>query len=208
MPLATILLALAAIGIAYAAERWALAVYALSFWYYLVYVLAFFWRQVTLDRFIRDSVLLKTLSLAALASVLWTTLPNPVSIIVMAAGFALSIAATRALGTERTYYGFETRRSGPKTDHVLPLFAHRPSDADRQRARFRRHPPGRHVPLGMVAARPPSRRTQPVDHSDGSLWCREPISRLVMLARRPHPRRSAAARRLLGGLALRSYRGR
>ncbi|MGI9486364.1 MAG: methyltransferase [Geminicoccaceae bacterium] len=126
MLLATTLFALAVLTLAYATERWALAVYALSFWYYLVYVLAFFWRRITLQRFIRDSVLLKTLSLAALASVLWTTLPNPVSIIVMVAGFALSIAATRALGTERTYYGFELAALAPKriTSFPYSLTAH------------------------------------------------------------------------------------
>ena len=44
----------------------------------------------------------------------------------MAAGFALSIAATRALGTERTYYGFELAALPPKriTSFPYSLTAH------------------------------------------------------------------------------------
>lgn len=112
--LVTTLLVLAVLAITSTAESFVLAIYALSFWYYLVYALAFFWRQITLERFIRDSMLLKILSLLVLTLVLWNTWPNPVSIIVMIAGFALSIAATRALGTERTYYGFELAALPPK----------------------------------------------------------------------------------------------
>lgn len=98
---------LAILGLAYGAERFALAVYALSLWHYLVYALAFLWRDIAHERFIRDSVLLKTVSLAALVAALWVTVPNIVSVIAMVAGFGLNIAAAQALGKERTYYGFE-----------------------------------------------------------------------------------------------------
>ena len=107
MPVLAAIFVLAVIAIAYLAGRWELAVYALSFWHYLVYALAFFWRQITLERFKRDSFLLRTLSLCALAFVLWTTLPNAVSVLVMLAGFVINVAAVRALGADRTYYGFE-----------------------------------------------------------------------------------------------------
>ncbi|MEM7045579.1 MAG: methyltransferase [Pseudomonadota bacterium] len=107
MPFTTAILAVAITALAWTAGRFDLAVYALSFWHYLVYALAFLWRRISLERFKRDSMILKTVSLAALAAVLWTTVPNVLSAIVMAAGFGLNIAAAQALGTDRTYYGYE-----------------------------------------------------------------------------------------------------
>lgn len=107
LPLVAAIFVLAVVVIAQSAERSAIAVYALSFWHYLVYALAFFWREVSVERFKQDAILLKTISLATLAFVLWATVPNLGSLIVMAIGFALNAAATRALGADRTYYGFE-----------------------------------------------------------------------------------------------------
>lgn len=113
-------------AIAHAAGRWDMAVYALSFWHYLAYALAFLYRRISLERFKRDSLLLKAISLAALAVVLWTTVPNLLAVIVMAAGFALNIAAARALGVDRTYYGFELAALAPKriTSFPYSLTAH------------------------------------------------------------------------------------
>ncbi|MGI9421289.1 MAG: methyltransferase [Geminicoccaceae bacterium] len=107
MPLLVAIFVLAIVAIAYASTRWELAVYALSFWHYLIYALAFLWRRITLERFKRDSFLLRTISLAALGFALWTTVPNTVSIVVILTGFALNVAAVWALGTDRTYYGYE-----------------------------------------------------------------------------------------------------
>ncbi|MEM8949849.1 MAG: methyltransferase [Pseudomonadota bacterium] len=104
---ATAIFVLAILGISSGAESFALAIYALSFWHYLVYALAFLWRDISHERFIRDSHLLKIIPLAALAAVLWTTVPSVLSAIAMAAGFGLNIAAAQALGKERTYYGYE-----------------------------------------------------------------------------------------------------
>ncbi|MDH3663588.1 MAG: hypothetical protein OEU92_26835, partial [Alphaproteobacteria bacterium] len=59
MPLLTTVFVLAVLAIA--EERWAMAVYGLSFWHYLIYALAFFWRKIPHERFIRDSLLLKTI---------------------------------------------------------------------------------------------------------------------------------------------------
>ncbi|WP_169054330.1 methyltransferase [Nitratireductor sp. XY-223] len=95
------------LGVAYASGRWDVAVYALSFWIYLVYVMAFFWRRIPQQRFIRDSILLKVISLLAFAFAFIQTHPSLLSLIVMATGFALNIMAARALGIERTYYGVE-----------------------------------------------------------------------------------------------------
>lgn len=105
--LLTSLFVIAVLIVAYAAERWALAVYALSFWHFLVYGLAFLWRKIEHQRFIQDGVLLKGLSLSAFALVLLVTVPTPLSAIVMAIGFIFITTSTRALGAERTYYGYE-----------------------------------------------------------------------------------------------------
>lgn len=117
---ATAVLALAVLGLAYGAERFAMAIYALSFWHYLVYALAFFWRRIEHERFIRDSLTLRTMSLIALAAVLVTTVPSVLSIVVMAAGFALNFAAVRALGKERTYYGYELAALPPERITAFP----------------------------------------------------------------------------------------
>ena len=66
--LLTVLFAFAVLGLSEAVGRWGLAVYALSFWHYPVYALAFFWRRIPLEAFKRDAVLLKAMSLMALAA--------------------------------------------------------------------------------------------------------------------------------------------
>jgi len=126
LPLLTALFVLIILAVTYAAERLELAVYALSFWHYLVYALAFLWRAIPHERFIRDSLLLKSLSLAAFVLVLWITVPNTLSLITMAAGFTLNISAARALGKERTYYGYELAALPPKriTSFPYSLTAH------------------------------------------------------------------------------------
>lgn len=120
MPVSTAIAVVAIVAIAATADRWEMAVYALSFWHYLVYALAFLYRRISLERFKRDSFLLKAVSLMALASVLWTTVPNLLSSIAVAVGFALNIAAARALGADRTYYGFELEALPPKRITAFP----------------------------------------------------------------------------------------
>jgi len=111
---------LAVLGLAYLSARFEIAVYALSFWHYLVYALAFSWRKISHERFMRDSYILKIISLGVLGSMLWVTTPNPIALIAMAAGFALNIAAAQALGAERTYYGFELAALPPKRITAFP----------------------------------------------------------------------------------------
>ncbi|MEM9441045.1 MAG: methyltransferase [Pseudomonadota bacterium] len=117
---------IAVLIIAYAADRWALAVYALSFWHFPVYILAFHCRTISHERFIQDAVALKTISLVVFALVLLSALPNALAIIVMALGFTFNISAARALGTERTYYGYELADLPPKrvTSFPYSLTAH------------------------------------------------------------------------------------
>lgn len=114
------LFVLAVLAVAYGAESLELAIYALSFWHYLVYALAIFWRKISHERFIRDGVLLKAVSLAAFVLVLWFTVPNIPSLIVMAIGFTFNISAARALGTSRTYYGYELGVLPPKRVTSFP----------------------------------------------------------------------------------------
>lgn len=120
-PLFGIVVVLAVAALSLAADRWDMAVYALSFWHYLVYGLAFFWRRIPHRQFIQDAMSLKTMSLVALAFVLWSTLPNLLSLTVMAIGFALNIVAARALGTDRTYYGFELADMPPERFTAFPF---------------------------------------------------------------------------------------
>ena len=108
------------LAIAYGAESVALSVYALSFWHYQVYALAFLWRKISHERFIRDSLTLKTISLVAFGVVLWMTAPNLLALIAMAVGFALNISATRALGAARTYYGYELAALPPERITSFP----------------------------------------------------------------------------------------
>lgn len=118
--LAAALFVVAVLVIAYLADSRGLAVYTLSFWHYLVYALAFLWRSITPERFQRDAVLLKTISLAALASTFLPTLPSLLAILVMAAGFALNNAAYRALGDARTFYGVELEALQPERVTAFP----------------------------------------------------------------------------------------
>ena len=106
-PLLTLLFVVLVLIIANNTDRWALAVYALSFWHFPVYALAILWRKIPQDRFIRDGVLVKGISLAAFGLVLWETVPSILSAMVMAIGFLFNFTAARALGTARTYYGYE-----------------------------------------------------------------------------------------------------
>jgi hypothetical protein len=98
----------------------ATAVYAVSFWLYAVYALAFLHRRVSLEAFQQDAYLTRTASLAAFA---WAYFSSPIdvlSLIVVSAGFALNIAAVKALGTDRTYYGVELAGLEPKRINAFP----------------------------------------------------------------------------------------
>ena len=56
------------------------------------------------------------MALAAFLAVYLSAGPSPLSLLVVAAGFALNVAAAKALGTDRTYYGFEL--AGMPAKHV------------------------------------------------------------------------------------------
>jgi hypothetical protein len=98
----------------------AAAVYAVSFWQYAVYALAFLHRRVSLEAFQHDAYLTRTASLVAFA---WVYLSSPIDVLSLAVvlvGFALNIAAVKALGTDRTYYGVELAALQPKRITAFP----------------------------------------------------------------------------------------
>ena len=104
MAAATVAAALAAAGMT---GRPAWAVYMLGLWHYAVYVLAFTHRAVPHRRFMQDALAAKTLAMLVFV---WTWLPagpHPLSVITVAAGFALNAWGAAVLGTKRTHYGHE-----------------------------------------------------------------------------------------------------
>jgi hypothetical protein len=110
----------AVIAVAYAGGSMALAIYALSFWHYYLYWLAYRFGAVPLAVFKRDAVLMKSVSLAALA-VAYLAMPlDLISLAVIAAGFLLNTAAAAALGSDRTYYGYELADLPPKRVTAFP----------------------------------------------------------------------------------------
>lgn len=84
-----------------------LAIYALSFWHYPLYWWAYRYAAVDPARFRRDAALTKAVALAAFAVAYLTTPWTWRSAAVMAAGFGLNTSAAAALGSARTYYGWE-----------------------------------------------------------------------------------------------------
>ena len=68
------------------------AVYLLSFWHYYLYWLAFSFAAILFDVFKRDAVAMKTVSVAALATVYLGAPLDPVSLIVIAGGVLLTPA--------------------------------------------------------------------------------------------------------------------
>lgn len=85
----------------------ALAVYSLSFWHYYLYWLAYVFRGVSLLDFKGDAVTMKTVSLAVLAIAYFAAPLELLSLAVVTCGFALNLLAAGALGSDRTYYGYE-----------------------------------------------------------------------------------------------------
>ena len=82
-------------------------VYALSFGHYFAYWLAYRHGAIDPAIFRRDSVLLKTLSLAVFGWAFFSAGADALALVVMATGFGLNMLAANALGAERTYYGVE-----------------------------------------------------------------------------------------------------
>ncbi len=100
--------------------NWALAVSALSFWHYYLYWLAYSFGAVAPGEFRRDAVTWKTVALVTLACVYFAAPLNLLSLSVVAAGFLLNSLAARALGADRTYYGYELSDLPPAKITAFP----------------------------------------------------------------------------------------
>jgi hypothetical protein len=96
------------------------AIYALSFWHYYLYWLAYRYGAIPLATFKRDAVTAKTVSLAALSLAYFATPLDLVSLVVVSTGFLLNIVAARALGSDRTYYGYEVAGLPPLRITAFP----------------------------------------------------------------------------------------
>ena len=85
----------------------AFAIYLVSFVYYGLYWYAFAWGVDSFRIFKRDALLLKAVSVAALAFVYLQAPPDFLSLGVIALGILLNARAASVLGIDRTYYGHE-----------------------------------------------------------------------------------------------------
>lgn len=85
----------------------AVALYLVSFVYYGLYWYALAWGVDSFRVFKRDAILLKALSVAALAFVYLQAPPDFLSLGAIALGIFLNVRAASVLGIDRTYYGHE-----------------------------------------------------------------------------------------------------
>ena len=85
----------------------AVAIYLVSFVYYGLYWYAFAWGVDSFDVFKRDAMLLKAVSVAALAFIYLQAPPDILSLGTIALGILLNARAAAVLGIDRTYYGQE-----------------------------------------------------------------------------------------------------
>jgi len=85
----------------------AVAVYLVSFVYYGFYWHAFAWGVDSFDVFKRDAMLLKALSVVALAFIYLQAPPDLLSLAVIGLGILLNARGAAVLGIDQTYYGHE-----------------------------------------------------------------------------------------------------
>jgi hypothetical protein len=120
LPVGVVFALMIVLGIGVLAGQWTVVFYSLSFWHYLIYVLAFVLRAVPLPVFERDAVLMKGVSLAVFAAVYLTVTPDLLSLLFVAIGLLFNLSAARALGTDRTYYGYELASLPPERITSFP----------------------------------------------------------------------------------------
>ncbi len=103
-----------------------LTVYLLSFWHYALYWQAFTFGTANFAAFKRNAVVLKTISVAALAAVYLQFPLDRASLAVIAGGILLNVRAAAVLGVDRTYYGHEITGLPPRRISAFPysLIAH------------------------------------------------------------------------------------
>lgn len=96
------------------------AIYLVSFLYYGLYWRAFAWGVRSFPSFKQGALLLKALSVAALALVYLDAPLDPLSLAVIAIGIALNARAAAVLGIDRTYYGVELADLPPMRASAFP----------------------------------------------------------------------------------------
>ncbi len=106
-PVSLALVLAVVVGIGMLGGRWLVVVWLLSFWHYLIYALAFVFRTVPIAVFERDAMLMKGVSLVVFGALYLTAPLDLLSLVVVALGLGINLSAAAALGTERTYYGYE-----------------------------------------------------------------------------------------------------
>jgi hypothetical protein len=107
-------------GLTLAGHDLTVAVYSLSFWHYYLYGLAYRFGSIPLETFKRDAILMKTISIG-LGGWIYLLAPiNLVSLVIVSAGFLLNALGARALGSDRTYYGYELARLPPRKVTQFP----------------------------------------------------------------------------------------
>jgi hypothetical protein len=84
-----------------------LTVCLLSYWHYYLYWLAYTFRAVPLQTFKDDAILMKAISLCFLAWIYFNADIYWPSLAIVGAGLLLNLLAAQALGSDRTYYGYE-----------------------------------------------------------------------------------------------------
>jgi hypothetical protein len=104
----------------------AFAVYALSFWHYYLYWLSFAFGKAPFAVFKRDAVVMKTVSIVALATVYLAAPLDFASLAIISGGFLLNLRAAAVLGFDRTYYGQEVAGLPARRFSAFPysLIAH------------------------------------------------------------------------------------
>lgn len=124
--LASVIFVSLTIGGAYLDGRTTVAICALSFWHYYLYWLAYFFGAVPLRTFKRDAMAMKIVALVVLGAAYLAAPLDVLSLVVVAAGFLLNAVAAAALGSDRTYYGYEVAGLPPHRSSAFPysLMAH------------------------------------------------------------------------------------
>ena len=84
-----------------------MAVYGLSFWHYYLYWLAYSFGAISLTAFKGDAIFMKSVSIIGLGWAYFGSSLNLASLALVMFGFALNTLAAKALGSDRTYYGYE-----------------------------------------------------------------------------------------------------
>ena len=118
----------------------ALAIYLVSFVYYGLYWQAFAWGTPSFDAFKRDALLLKSVSVAALAFVYLQAPPDLLSLTVIALGILLNARAAAVAGNRPHLLRPRAGRIARTTDHRVSLFRDVPPDDRRQRDGLRAAP--------------------------------------------------------------------